>query len=132
MANLSDLIHGKKPQWAQLKILDPIEMLKQLLSGEITDWPQIEQLGKLFQQTQFDQLATAIPNIRDLFRLGGENTEQAQKLPSPCRKGELPLEDIAAIFRTSAGQNLKAGTLFSGMEEPTRFATSGWEHWRAR
>jgi hypothetical protein len=115
MASLSSLIHGEKPKVAPFEETDPIEMLKKLLSGEITDWPQIQQLGELFQNTQFTQLANAIPGIREIFKLGGENVAQAQKNALSLQKGELPPEDIAAIFRTSAAQNLKSGQLFSGM-----------------
>jgi hypothetical protein len=115
MANISELIHGRKPEVAPFIPTDPLEMLKKLLSGEIESWPQIAELGELFQSTMMDQLSNIFPNISEVFRLGGENTQKAQETALRLQHGELPPEDIAAIFRTSAGQNLKSGQLMSSM-----------------
>jgi hypothetical protein len=115
MANLSDMIHGRKPEVAPFIPTDPIEMLHKLLAGEITEFPQLSELGDIFQQDIFEKLKAAGLDLPGLISLGGENAKLTLENAKVLQEGGLPPEDIAAIFRTSAGQNLKSGTLFGNM-----------------
>ena len=109
MANLSELIHGTKPKVAPFVATDPTESLQKLLSGEMTDWPEIQQLSQLFQQNQFEQMGFDLPG---LLSLGGENAAQTEKNALAWQKGEIPQEAQDALRRFGAQQNLTSGMGF--------------------
>jgi hypothetical protein len=109
MAGIETLIHGRKPDIVDFKATDPIEMLKKLLNGEISDWPQIQQLSQLFQQNQFDQMGF---DLKGLLAAGGENAAQTEKNALAWQKGEIPPEAQEALRRFGAQQNMTSGMGF--------------------
>lgn len=115
MANLSDMIHGRKPEVAPFMETDLIEALDKLLKGEMTEWPQIQQLGTLFQNDVFDKLSAAGLDLRSLIGLGGEDAKGVLEAAKPMIKGELPPDVMAQVFRQSAFQNLGTGLMGSPM-----------------
>jgi hypothetical protein len=110
MATFGELIHGRKPEFAPLHILDPMEMMKQLLSGEIQNWPFIESLGQHFQDYMVGQLENLIPNFSDILKEGGVETAAIQKEAKPLIAGEIPEDVQAQVARSAAFQSLMAGT----------------------
>jgi hypothetical protein len=115
MANLSDMIHGRKPEVAEFIPTDLIEALDKLLKGEMTEWPQIQQLGTLFQNDVFDKLSSAGLDLRSLIGLGSEDAKGVLEAAKPMIKGELPPDVMAQVFRQSAFQNLGTGLMGSPM-----------------
>ena len=109
MATISKLIHGTKPKVAPFVATDPTKSLDKLLSGEMTDWPEIQQLSQLFQQNQFEQMGFDLPG---LLSLGGENAAQTEKNALAWQKGEIPQEAQDALRRFGAQQNLTSGMGF--------------------
>ena len=112
MANLSEKIHGTKPKVAPFKPTDPNEMLRRLLNGEITDWPQIQQLSELFQNQQFEQMGFDLPG---LLSLGGEDAQKTLEQASTMLGGNIPEDVLAKVRRDSAFQNITAGTYAGAM-----------------
>jgi hypothetical protein len=110
MATLGELIHGRKPEFAKLKILDPMEVMKQLLSGEIQNWPFIQDLGQHFQDYMVGQLENLIPNFSDILKEGGVETAALQKEAAPLIAGEIPEDVKSQVARSAAFQSLMAGT----------------------
>ena len=104
--DLSKAIHGTKPKVAPWVETDPAKSLDKLLNGEITDWPEIQQLSQLFQQNQFEQMGFDLPG---LLALGGENAAQTEKNALAWQKGEIPQEAQDALRRFGANQNLNSG-----------------------
>jgi hypothetical protein len=84
-------------------------MLGKLLRGEITQWPSIVELGNLFQTDVFKKLEQGGLDLQSLISLGGQNAQQTGLNALALQKGELPPEDVAQLFRTSAMQNLQSG-----------------------
>jgi hypothetical protein len=84
-------------------------MLKRLLNGEITDWPEIQQLSQLFQQNQFSEMGFDLPG---LLAAGGENALQTEKNALAWQKGDIPPEAQDALRRFGAQQNLTSGMGF--------------------
>lgn len=113
MATFGELIHGRKPEIAPFIPTDPIQQLQALLKGETGAFPQITQLSNLYQNYMLGALNQAIPGFTDLMKQGGENAAQTEKNALALQQGQLPPEDIAAMFRTSAAQNLGSGLLGS-------------------
>jgi hypothetical protein len=111
MASISALIHGKKPEWAPLKILDPLKLLQQLLSGEITEWPQIQQLGDLFQNYMVSGIENLVPAFSDILKEGGVTTESMLQQAAPLIKGEIPEDVKAQVARSAAFKSLMAGSM---------------------
>lgn len=102
MANLSDLIHGTKPQVAGFIPTDPIEMLNQLLHGEIKSWPQIEQLGNLYQQYMLQSYDQAIPGFSDMLKEGAASAKEMVE-------GKIPQDVQGVVNRTAAERGLASG-----------------------
>jgi hypothetical protein len=109
--DISGLIHGERPQFAKLKILDPLELMKQLLSGEIENWPLIQDLGQHFQDYMVGQLENLIPNFSDILKEGGVQTAAMQKEAAPLIRGEIPEDVQAQVARSAAFQSLMAGSM---------------------
>ena len=108
MADLSQLIHGTKPKVAPFVETDPNEMLKKLLNGEITDWPEIQQLSKLFQNQQFEQMGFDLPG---LLSLGGADAKTLLEQAGTMEKGQIPPDVAQQVMRSAAFQSLGAGTM---------------------
>lgn len=111
MATFGELIHGRKPEVAPFIPTDPIAMLKKLLSGEIKDWPQIEQLGNLYQTYMTQGIEKLFPNFSDVLSQGGIDTQNLLQSAEPLTRGELPEDVKQQVLRSSAYQGLMAGTL---------------------
>jgi len=111
MATFGELIHGRKAKFAPLHLVDPIEMLKQMLSGEIQDWPQIQALGNLFQDYMVSGIENLVPQFSDILKEGGATTQSMLEEAAPMIRGEIPDDVKAQVARNSAFQALMSGSM---------------------
>jgi hypothetical protein len=108
-------IFGKKPQIAEYTPVDLSEEQIKALQGDIEAWPQIQQLGSLYQQYMLGAYEKAIPGFKDILALGGKTTQQMLGVAGEELAGEIPEDVKAAVQRSSAFQSLMGGTAGSGM-----------------
>jgi hypothetical protein len=113
MATFGELIHGRKPDVAPFIPTDPMAELQKLLSGEITDFPQITQLSDLYQKYMMGALDQAIPGFTDSMKTGGADTQALLGRAGQFLTGNLPPDVMAKTFRDSAFQNLGSGLMGS-------------------
>lgn len=110
-------IFGSKPQVANYHPVDlGAEQIK-ALEANLAAWPQIQQLGNLFQQYMLGQYETAIPGFRDILKAGGATTQQMLGKAGEFLGGQIPEDVKNAVYRSSAFQSLGAGTAGSGMSK---------------
>jgi hypothetical protein len=105
----SEEVHGTKPKWAKLKILDPLELQQQLLSGEVENWDWIQQLGDLWQNYMMGGIENLIPNFSDILKEGGATTESMLSKAGEFLTGEIPKDVQGQVMRSAAFQNLMSG-----------------------
>jgi hypothetical protein len=115
MATFGELIHGRKAEFAPLHILDPTDLLRQMLGGEIQDWPQIQQIGDLFQNYMVSGIENLVPNFSDLLKEGGTAAQTLLDQALPLERGEIPEDVRQQVYRSGAFQSLGAGTAGSPM-----------------
>jgi hypothetical protein len=115
MANIAELIHGRKPDIAPFIPTDPLQELYTLLSGEIKDWPQIQQLGDMYQANAISQISNLFPEFRDIVSQGGKDAQNLLTSAEPLTMGIIPEDVRQQVFRDSAFTSLGSGTLFGGM-----------------
>ena len=108
MSFLSD-VFGSKPQIADYTPVDLSAEQIKAIEGDIAAWPQIADLGNLFQQYMLGQYETAIPGFRDILKMGGQTTQDMLTQADQELKGEIPADVQAQVERSSAYQNLLAG-----------------------
>lgn len=106
MANISELIHGRKPDVAPFEPTDPLEELGKLIRGEISSWDDITRLGDLYQSYMMDAYETSIPGFADILKQGGADTLSLLQSAAPLIKGELPEDVKQQVLRSSAFQSL--------------------------
>jgi hypothetical protein len=111
MANISALIHGEKPHVAGFIPTDPIAMLRQLLGGEIQDWPQITQIGDFYQQYMQNAIGREIPNFSQILQQGGVDTQATLAAALPLIQGQIPPDVARQVMERSAFTSLGAGSL---------------------
>lgn len=111
MASFLDSIFGAKPQVAPFQPTDPLAELHQLLSGEIKDWPQIEELSSLYQTYMMGALNEAVPGFSDILKQGGADTQALLDQAAPLIQGEIPPDVAQSVMRSAAFQSLGSGTL---------------------
>lgn len=109
MATFGELIHGRKPEWAKLEILDPIKLQQQLLTGEIGNWDDIQKLGDLWQNYMVSGIESLIPNFSDILKEGGAATQDMLGQATKMLSGEIPEDVKAQVYRSAAFQNLGSG-----------------------
>jgi hypothetical protein len=123
-------IFGSKPEIAQYTPVNLQADQLKALQGDIAAWPDIANLGNMFQQYMLNQYETAIPGFKDILKMGGQSVEdmfgqatdlygkggelfdQGQKLfdtAAPFLKGEIPQDVADQVQRSSAFQNLMSG-----------------------
>ncbi len=125
MADISTLIHGKKPEVAPFIPTDPIEMLRKLLTGEIQDWPQIAQLSNLYQTYMLQALGSEIPGFSDILAQGGDLTKKMQGIAAEELAGKIPQDVWDQVGRSSAFQNLQSGLLGGPMGQANQARNLG-------
>lgn len=114
MSFLSD-IFGSKPQIADYTPVDLQQEQLTALQGDIAAWPDIANLGNLFQQYMLNQYETAIPGFRDILKMGGQTTKDMLTQADQELKGQIPQDVMEQVQRSSAYQSLLSGTAGSGM-----------------
>ena len=117
MAFLSFLspIFGSKPKIADYHPVDlSAEQLK-AIEADLAAWPQIQQLGNMFQQYLLGQYETAIPGFSDILKAGGATTQEMLKQSQPLLEGKIPEDVKNALYRSTAYESLQSGTAGSGM-----------------
>jgi len=105
---LSD-IFGEKPQIAGFQdVILGDEQIKALLA-DLKAFPQIEQLGNLWQNYMLAGIEHAVPGFGDI--LGGitGTTKEELKQAGDLMKGIIPEDVISNTFRSGAMQNLLSG-----------------------
>jgi hypothetical protein len=107
--DFSEKIHGKKPEWAKLDILDPFKLQAQLLSGEIGNWDDIQALGDLWQNYMTGGIENLIPNFTDILKEGGITTQDMLMAGKEMIHGEIPDDVKQQVYREAAFQNLGSG-----------------------
>lgn len=111
---LSD-IFGKKPQVAKFKPLNLGTEQKASISGNIGAFPQISQLGDLYQSYLSNQMNEILPGFSDIMKTGASTTQEMLDAATPLLKGEIPQDVIDQIQRSDAYQALSGGYAGSQM-----------------
>src|SRR5262249_41043322 len=122
MASISDLIHGTKPEVAPFLPTDPLAELNKLLSGEITSWPQIEQLSNLFQNYMLGAYEQAVPGFQEMLKQGAVDTNALLSEAQPLIEGQIPPDVMNEVYRSSAYQNLMASGATGGPSDAANTA----------
>jgi hypothetical protein len=107
--DFSEKIHGKKPDWAKLEILDPLKLQQQLLSGEFKNWDDIQALGDVWQNYMVGGIENLMPNFSDILKEGGATTEDMLSKATEFLHGEIPKDVQSQVMRSSAFTNLMGG-----------------------
>lgn len=108
-------IFGSKPQIADYTPVDMSQEQLDALQGNIAAWPEIQQLGSLYQQYMLDSYEKAIPGFGDILKMGGVTTKEMLGKSEELLKGEIPKDVQEQVQRSSAFQSLIGGTAGSGM-----------------
>lgn len=115
MASFLDQVFGAKPQVAPYTptLLGPEQLLA--LQNNIKAFPDITQLGNLYEQYMMSAFDKAIPGFSDMLAQGGALTQEMMGQIDPLLKGQIPQDVQDQIQRTSAYQSLMGGTAGSPM-----------------
>lgn len=108
-------IFGSKPQIADYTPVDLSAEQIKALQGDIAAWPDIQQLGNLYQQYMLNAYETAIPGFRDILAMGGQTTKQMLSAAESELSGQIPQDVQQQIQRSTAFQSLMGGTAGSPM-----------------
>lgn len=108
-------IFGKKPQVADYTPVDMSAEQLKALQGDIAAWPQIQELGSLYQSYMLNAYEEAIPGFKDILKLGGQTTKDMLGQSEQLLHGEIPEDVKQQVQRSSAFQSLMGGTAGSGM-----------------
>jgi len=97
------------------KATDPIKELYTLLTGEIKDWPQIQQLGDMYQANAIAQISNLFPEFKDIVAQGGQDAQNLLTSAAPLTEGLIPEDVKQQVFSDTAFTSLGSGTLFGPM-----------------
>lgn len=115
MANWLDLVFGQKPEVAPYVPTDlSAEQLK-AITENISAFPEIQQLGGLYEQYMLDSFNEAIPGFSNILASGGKVTQEMLDQAGTMLQGKIPPDVQEAIFRGAAQSGLSSGTLFGPM-----------------
>ena len=115
MASILDSIFGSVPQVAPFIPTDPMAELTTMLGGEISSWPQIENLSNLYQSYMLSALNEAVPGFSNILSTGAADTESLLTQAAPLIQGQIPQDVADQVMRSTAYQSLMSGTAGSGM-----------------
>jgi hypothetical protein len=110
---LSD-IFGTKPNIAPYEPTIFSEEQLRALKENINAFPEITKLGDLYQTYMTDAYNRAIPGFSDILATGGKLTQQMQATAGEELAGKIPQDVVDLVNRSSAYQNLMAGTAAGG------------------
>lgn len=112
---LLDSIFGKKPKVAKFKPLDYGAEQQKGIGANINAFPQIKQLGNLYQSYLSDQMNQILPGFSNILKTGASTTQEMLDASAPLLKGEIPQDVQDQIQRSSAYQSLSGGYAGSQM-----------------
>ena len=111
---LLDSIFGKKPQVAKFKPLSYGAEQQKSIGANISAFPQIKQLGDMYQSYLSDQMNNILPGFSNILKSGASTTQQMLDDSTPLLKGEIPQDVIDQIKRSDAYSALSGG--YAGSE----------------
>jgi hypothetical protein len=115
MANLSEMIHGTKPEVAPYTETSLTEEQINAILANIEAFPDLQQLGNLYQEYMVDAFNQVIPNFGTLLSKGGASAEQMLDVSKDWMEGKMSPDEQAAIYRTAAQSGLASGSMFGPM-----------------
>ncbi len=113
---LSD-VFGSKPAVAPYIPTDFQAEQKKALGEDISAFPDITQLGDLYQQYMLADLNKALPGFSNLLASGGKTSQEMLDAAAPLLRGEIPQDVQDQVYRSTAYQSLMSGTAGSGMSK---------------
>ncbi len=111
---LSD-VFGSKPAVAPYTPTDFSAEQTKALTENIGAFPDITQLGDLYQQYMLGGLNAQIPGFSNILASGGKTTQEMLDAAAPLLRGEIPQDVQDQVQRSTAYQSLMSGTAGSGM-----------------
>lgn len=115
MASWLDSIFGAKPDVAAYTPTDLGASELQAIMDNIDAWPQIENLGNLYENYMLNSFDTAGLDLGSILRQGGIDVQAELAAADPLLHGQIPKDVLDQIQRSSAFTNLMAGTSGSPM-----------------
>lgn len=113
---LSD-VFGSKPAVAPYTPTDFSAEQQKSLTENIGAFPDITQLGDLYQQYMLADLNKAMPGFSGLLAEGSATSKEMLDAASPLLRGEIPQDVQDQVYRSSAYQSLMSGTAGSPMSK---------------
>ena len=117
MASFLDSIFGSKPETIPYTPTDLGASELQAIMDNIDAWPQIENLGGLFENYMLNAFDTSGFDLGSILRQGGMETQTELSQADPLLHGKIPQDVIDQIQRSSAFTNLLSGSSGSPMGE---------------
>lgn len=108
-------IYGKKPQVAAYKPINLGTEQKTAIGSNIGAFPQIKQLGDLYQSYLSNQMNDILPGFSNIMKSGATTTQEMLDASEPLLKGEIPQDVQDQIKRSDAYTALSGGYAGSQM-----------------
>ena len=109
MASFLDEIFGSKPATAPYVPTQlPPEQIK-TLKANIAAFPDINQLGSLYEQYMLNEMGTAIPDFSNILASGGQLTEDMINQAASLVSGQVPQDVQDQIMRSDAFTSMLSG-----------------------
>ena len=115
MASFLDSIFGGKPDVAPYVPTDLGASELQAIMDNIDAWPQIENLGNLYENYMLNSFDEAGLDLGSILKQGGVETQAELSAADPLLHGKIPQDVLDQIQRSSAYTSLRAGTSGSPM-----------------
>ena len=116
MGDFLSEIWGSIPEVAEYTPTDLGEEQLKAIMENISAFPEISQLGSLFQEYMTGAYEKAIPGFSDILAGGGKLTKQMMEQAAPLLRGEIPADVLGQITRSGAFRALQGGYAGSGMD----------------
>lgn len=101
---------GSKPETIQWDPMSLSAEQRMALMQNIRNFPQIQQLGNLYQDYVLGGLGRAgLPNFTDIVKQGGITAQDILMASQPLIKGQIPPDVANQVYRSAAYQNLQSG-----------------------
>lgn len=108
-------IFGSKPKIAPWRRMNYGSEQQKGIQGNVSAFPEIKQLGDLYQSYATEQMNQLLPGFSDTLKQGQSTTQQMLADAAPLLQGEIPQDVKDQIQRSDAYQALSGGYAGSGM-----------------
>jgi hypothetical protein len=115
MADILESIFGSKPEVAPYMPTDLTAEQIAAIMANISAFPDISQLGDLYQTYMTQAFNEAIPGFSDILASGGRVTKEMLAQAEPLLQGQIPEDVKAQVLRSAAYKSLESGTAGSPM-----------------